>query len=116
MTKINKNYDNLNHPAGNLFPDLYLTDDAFSKDQNFFYRELNHQQITKIRQREKMPISLILHTYLLWKKQWRALKKPLTQSFLLICSMGIATWMMYTLREGKVNLRTWLTDLFFSVP
>jgi len=24
-----------------------LTDDAFSKDKNFFYRELDHQQIIK---------------------------------------------------------------------
>lgn len=37
----------MNRPAGQLFPDLYLTDDAFSKDQNFFYRELDHQQIIK---------------------------------------------------------------------
>jgi hypothetical protein len=45
-----------------------MTDDAFTKDKNFFYRELNHQQITKIRQRKKIPISLILHTYRVWKK------------------------------------------------
>jgi hypothetical protein len=69
MTKINKNYDNLNCPAGYLYADLEVTDDAFTKDQNFFYRELNHRQITKIRQRKKIPISLILHTYRVWKKQ-----------------------------------------------
>jgi hypothetical protein len=34
----------LNRPAGDLFPDLCLTDNAFSKDTNFFYKELNHQQ------------------------------------------------------------------------
>ena len=37
----------MNRPAGDLFPDLYLTDDAFSKDKNFFYRELNHQKNNK---------------------------------------------------------------------
>jgi hypothetical protein len=111
MSKINKHYDKLNRPSGDLFPDLYVTDNAFSKDQNF-------SQGVESPTDNKNPAkgegaNLIDFTYIPFtEKKWRALKKTHTQSFLLICSICIETWMVYTIREGKVKLRTWSTDLF----
>jgi len=54
----------LNRAAGQIFPDLYLTDDAFSKDQNFFYREPNHQKNNKnpAKEEDANLINFSIHT------------------------------------------------------
>jgi hypothetical protein len=115
MTKINKHYDNLNRPAGDLFPDLYVTDNVFSKDQNFSQGvESPTDNKNPAKGEDASFIDFSIHTGY-GKNNGGLLQKTLTQSFVVICSRGIAPWMVYTIREGKVNLRTWSTDLFLSV-
>jgi cytoskeletal protein RodZ len=96
----------LNRPAGDVFPDLYLTDDAFSMDQNFFYRVLDHQKNNKnpAKEEDANLINFSIHTGYGKNNRWPLRKSSSIFPFDLF--MGVATWIVYTTWEGKVNLKT----------
>ena len=105
MTKINKHYDNLNRPAGDLFPDLYVTDNVFSKDQNFSQGvESPTDNKNPAKGEDASFIDFSIHTGY-GKNNGGLLQKTLTHSFVVICSIEYRTLdgVHHPGREGELE-------------
>jgi len=95
----------LNRPAGNLFPDGYVTGDAFSKDQNFFYRaESPTDNKNPAKEEDVNLIDFSIHTGC-GKNNGGLLQKTLTHSFVVICSIEYRTLdgVHHPGREGELE-------------